>query len=317
MKNYVQFFLTWSGTKTTSQKDFLATAYNFQDLNSKAFFNNPEGLGNAREITINKNGDFSQVVANNVSFQDIKGEIIFSRREAAKKGNYGSYEAFNYFNSFCKRSRLSLMYVLPNVDNIDDVVCREVVLSSIEKSEIDYKTGHLRCNVVFTPLTPWVRGKVNISHSGKSTYAYTSSSGFCRMSFKTVGNMETPISIRLDGWADKVKEITYDLYYKKGFESSSTKTRVGSGKFVLNSDVATGRYMSDLKIAFINNRWVINDTILADFVPDTSYRESARPFLFLYANPNTEYIFEMQIKGSDDYHDKKIIIEWDDYYDCY
>lgn len=307
MKNYRMFFLTSEATDFSTPEKFLATSYNLTDIYKKGFLNNPSGLGDKREVAYNRIGDYSSVTSNISSQEEITGELIFSRWENRQNGNRGSYENYQYFVDWCKRKSLSLCYILPNTDKIEDVVCRRVVLSSIEKTEINNELNRLVCAVSFKPLSPYYKGKVNAAHAKPNVITKNcSTSGTAVFELKTTGNIESPLSIdfNIDG-TNRFKTLTYTLYFKKGYDDPTTRQKAGTGRIRHQNGAVY------FKCLFNDGRWEIPS--YNSYNVDLSYRESARPFLFLFLKPNVEYVLVIDSDGNGG----RCSVSWEDLYDNY
>lgn len=135
------------------------------DLNSPiAFFQNPDGLGAAKNIQSVQSGyDFIKT-KDEPAQKNITGEIAFKKATA--------YEKYQEFSDFCTAEPLVLCYM-----PISKWYYIDIELQSIGKSEIGMESRRLICPVSFLALGTWYDAQksyeIQLSDAEGKKYTYT------------------------------------------------------------------------------------------------------------------------------------------------
>lgn len=122
--------------------------YLMADPSQKHFFYNPTGLGFEKKYESTKQGNIETIDSVEFEMLDITGEIIFYGDTIEEK-----YKGYSDFIQFVKLKPLQLFY-LPAYGN-DEYYC-DVLLTKVEKKEIDPKTDTLRIPVTFHRTGQWI-----------------------------------------------------------------------------------------------------------------------------------------------------------------
>lgn len=118
----------------------LKNAYGeYWDLMQKdAFFYQPKGLGWGRAVKTERVGNSFIVVDDQTVTQTVSGIMVFT-----------GYQNYKDFLQFCIPGGLVLCYTPINTERY--LECSMI----IQKSEINYETGKLECEVEFNPTSEW------------------------------------------------------------------------------------------------------------------------------------------------------------------
>lgn len=130
------------------------------DMNREdAFFSKPKGLGISRKTTYEQLGVVFEAKKSLLSQKKPSGEMVFD-----------GYKQYEEFLNVVRHIPLTLIY-----QPINELFYMEVYSFSLEKGEIDYKDGLLKCKVTFEGVTPWYKStEISMSKDGDSgkTYSY-------------------------------------------------------------------------------------------------------------------------------------------------
>lgn len=147
----------------------------------------------------------------------IAGELVFKNEQS----NATAYDEYKKFFAFTTVPPLVLNYQTP--DLLEEYWYREVMLTVVEKSEVDVEYGTLMCPVQFTPMTMWLSSEeyTVVATSGTSDgksyilqrpYAYATNN-IENIKLFNKYNTSVPIIIEVKGDATDVNYLLYD--YKK------------------------------------------------------------------------------------------------------
>lgn len=129
--------------------------YDLTNIEESAFASDPQGLGAQATIEGERIGNSLRASSYKYEFVDKSFTLYFANTRDNSKA-YAEY--MNFFN-FVNRLPLYLYYQTPNMFN-ESYSC-EVLLNTIEKTEITRDEGTLICNVTFSPLTLWRQSEFN------------------------------------------------------------------------------------------------------------------------------------------------------------
>lgn len=185
-----------------------------ENIPLNAFFNNPKGLGSVSEISSVRVGN-SQVV-NGLSWQfiDISGDVILP----TDGKNATPYSRYRNFISFCSKQPLEMHYQTP--DNSGGSYSRQVILSSVEKAEIEPEGFTLVVPCIFSPLEFWKDSEASEilittevplgkSYPLKRQYAYAAG-GLDGTSLTSLSDTSIPIEVNIVGNATNPTWSIYD-----------------------------------------------------------------------------------------------------------
>ena len=111
----------------------------------KIFFHDPQGLGYETEMATRRIGSKIDILAKRKNYPNISGQIAFLGSEP--------YKQYAQFCSDISYGNNILVYQT----NAIDVYKREVIISTLDKTEILKEGGYLDVGVEFTPLAPWYK----------------------------------------------------------------------------------------------------------------------------------------------------------------
>lgn len=114
---------------------------------SKVFLYTPSGLGFTKSYEATSMGNVEVVTAELVNLSDVSGELLFNGSSNADK--YGEYD--NFIN-FIREKPLKLHYMPPNANISYNA---SVVITSLDKSEINSSDGLLHCPISMHMTTHW------------------------------------------------------------------------------------------------------------------------------------------------------------------
>lgn len=131
--------------------------YDFQKKGVLTFFNLPEGLGSEYTNQFFSYGDYKELISQNTNEPVISGEVIFKGAS-----NPETYDLYYEFAQYLEKGNLVFVQEQPSVKRNTTfytwngaVYGMKVAVNKLEKSEIDQKTGALRCKVEFLGYDYW------------------------------------------------------------------------------------------------------------------------------------------------------------------
>lgn len=291
---------------TTSQ-DFLDSG-RYYDLNSfekGCFFNTPSNLGTSYTFSGIDYGETFFMSGEQKEYQEISGELIFK-----KANNDLTYQEFQKFRDFCALQKLRFIYVLPGsswgygstASPDDKVYSCAVKLKSVEKSEIDYKTGALRIKVSFFQTSKWIKKIANTPdyawQFGKSynvSLRPTSNTGqyVATTTIKNESSTYAPVNITFHSYPYYFSDFKYIISHV------SANKVYGTGKFNFGSDIA-----QDLEINHIAQVEEVKVTGSTAIIPeqtmDLSFAQPGANWLFTYIAPFTTVKITVWINSKND-----------------
>ena len=125
----------------------LGNRYDFTDLNTTSFLNNPLGLGFQRTYTSLVVGNSELITSQQFRLTDIQGELMFYDGTTGDK-----YQQYQNFIQFAKFKPLELHYQTPN--NLKSYYC-DVLFVQADKTEVK-SNSILSVPVIFHRLTEWL-----------------------------------------------------------------------------------------------------------------------------------------------------------------
>lgn len=310
----VRGFYLSNSKSTVDSKKLDSTFYNLTDPDKGAFLSKPKGFGLENSINAIEYNNMQLVTSTKSSFQQLEGELIFRR-----KNNKEVYLAYQNFLNFCADDELRFIYCLPNAKfnstgGLDDdlTACVKVALSKIDKSEIDFKTGVLKCNVVFQVTSKWLKNRVTKSwkpwFNGKQLEMSIASAGSSLWSCSTYYKNNTSNSAKLNLEIDLSNTGLAFSSMNFVVKDVDSGTFYGSGGFVI-SDAAIVklgiRQIAQKEQVYID----YNDQIDGSWMRSVDYSKakSGIPFTFCSIPPNKNVKIYCEFKSSRDLSNQKVI----------
>jgi hypothetical protein len=172
-----------------------------------SFFSGPDGLGIKTKIKSFEIENTFFVEEIDVSPQTISGTLYFS-----------SYEHFDKFIKFVGNvhttTRMKLYYSPEGIsatNKLDPQWYKQVLISDLDKTEIDRKTGFLKCNIKFACLSRWKKDRsivLELSRYGDPLvypfiypYVYGGSNNLA-IEIDNEGNLPTSCLIKIEAETD-------------------------------------------------------------------------------------------------------------------
>lgn len=176
--------------------------YELSDPN-KNFFYEPQGLGFSKNLEYVSNTLIRKNITNELAFGQVSGTITFY-----------NYSEYRIFIDYIARSATLWLYYKPT--STSDTYYTQVLVSSIDKTELNRDTQTLLCSITFDLLGYWTKDEVVITGSGTGdpsgnqtypmTYALTygvsqGSSQFMSFVLSNNGHAPAPLAIKIRGQA--------------------------------------------------------------------------------------------------------------------
>lgn len=267
------------------------------------FLNNPAGLGFTATVTLTRLGNAQKLNSITDDLNNISGELLMRNND----DNALAYDAYTEFIKFASVLPLFLHYQTPAMSNYS--FYREIVLSSIEKSEVDYETNLLRCNIVFTPLTMWRNDSLTtvVASAKKNTgkkynlnrpYAYASA-GYENITLNNNSPSSVPLIIEIEG---ACSNPAFSLYDQNGDVYGICRINGEFDYVYINSDDLEEEIKLSKDGAWLNNAVNYQDFSIA--IPNKAY------LTFCYLRPGKS---GMKFTFADEF-DGKISVSWRDEY---
>lgn len=259
--------------KSTIQE---STWYSLNDISTTGFLNTPSGLGLEKEYSFVEYSGSYQTVGSIANKPNIEGELIF------KNG----YDQYSDFIRFLSVGGLQLVYKAPwKKDRLKDYyLVKSVELSSIEKTEIDYKTNCLHAKVVFIVKTPWLEsanGQPGMTTSYKFNRVDDMTSN-CYFYIENTGTAPMPLDFEIH------TPNTLSDDYRYNIAIAETNEIIGTGRF------HNGGGMADLKITHAYTKPTVTSSYNDPNGPmswqDFSYSKGSQ-WVFLTIPPMTKIKF--------------------------
>lgn len=184
-------------------------------LNSgKAFLYTPEGLGFTSSYEAMAIGNVEVITAEQINLSDVSGELLFNGHS-----NQEIYAEYTNFVDFIREKPLKLHYLPPNLSSSFSA---SVVITSLEKTEIDSDDGLLHCPISLHMTSHWVSDEyieIQIDSdqlTGKSyptDYPYSYGSfGLNNITLINKGTEDIGIEIEIIGGSNRIENPSYTLY---------------------------------------------------------------------------------------------------------
>lgn len=138
MDNFREFWLTNS----------LNEIFHLTDQKTKILFSSPSGLGFTKTYDYEKVGNSQIVIDEQLELPDVSGEIIFFNDSLGSM-----YNDYSKFIEFISHEPVTLHYRIPS--DLTDYYS-EVIITRLEKSEVNNQTNYLSCPITFHRLTEWL-----------------------------------------------------------------------------------------------------------------------------------------------------------------
>lgn len=211
--------------------------FELTDKNFKVFASNPAGLGFSKTVSLYRLGDENLVPYSMINLDQISFEILFYDESLADK-----YQKYNDFVNFISHKPIYLLYQKPNSFNW---YRRLIESMSLSKTEVSLD-GMLHCNYNMQTLTFWEDNDVNekvvksgsVSNDGKIytlTYPFKySSSSLSNIELMSIGFLDSPMQITIDGTTTDPQYILYDeegeIYGRGKFNGTFDKVYINSSE---------------------------------------------------------------------------------------
>ena len=117
-------------------------------LSQRAFFYSPEGLGFTKAYEAISFGTSEIVTQEQLNLSDVSGEILFKG-----ENNADTYNEYANFTNFIRETPVTLHYMPPN---LSESFGAQVVITNLEKTEINADDGLLHCPISMHMTTHWV-----------------------------------------------------------------------------------------------------------------------------------------------------------------
>lgn len=212
--------------------------FELTDKNFKVFASNPAGLGFSKTVSLYRLGDENLVPYSMINLDQISFEILFYDESLADK-----YQKYNDFVNFISHKPIYLLYQKPNSFNW---YRRLIESMSLSKTEVSLD-GMLHCNYNMQTLTFWEDNDVNekVVNSGSVsgndgkiyplTYPFKySSSSLSNIELMSIGFLDSPMQITIDGTTTDPQYILYDeegeIYGRGKFNGTFDKVYINSSE---------------------------------------------------------------------------------------
>ena len=177
-------------------------------IEKSSFFADPSGLGIKTKISSFEVENTSFIESIETQSQTISGDLYFA--------NYDHFRKFFFFlvNVNSKKT-LKLYYSTEGYSydyKFESEWYRQVLISEIQKTEIDYKTGFLKCPIKFNCLSRWKKDKkiiLELSRYGdplvypyQYPYFYGGSNNLA-VDIDNEGNLPTSCIIKIEGITER------------------------------------------------------------------------------------------------------------------
>lgn len=181
---------------------------------SKAFLYTPEGLGFTSSYEAMAIGNVEVITAELINLNDVSGELLFNGGNIRER-----YQEYTNFVDFIREKPLKLHYLPPNLSTSYSA---SVVITSLEKSEIDSDDGLLHCPISMHMSTHWTSDEyieivIDANQlNGKSypldyPYAY-GSFGLNNITLINKGTEDIGVEIEIIGGDNRIENPSYSLY---------------------------------------------------------------------------------------------------------
>lgn len=188
------------------------TEFPLANPSKKVFGNNPQGLGYTKTLNILRLGDDNFIPYQIFNLDPINFEILFYDDTLSDK-----YQKYNDFISFLSFKPLYLLYQKPNSFTW---YRRAIETMSLTKTEVSYQDRMMHCQMQVQTLGFWEDNDVNVIEtsqlleSGKVypiTYPFSyGSSSLSGIALKSIGMLESPLQITINGTVSNPQYILYD-----------------------------------------------------------------------------------------------------------
>lgn len=210
--------------------------FELTDKNFKVFASNPAGLGFSKTVSLYRLGDENLVPYSMINLDQISFEILFYDESLADK-----YQKYNDFVNFISHKPIYLLYQKPNSFNW---YRRLIESMSLSKTEVSLD-GMLHCSYNMQTLTFWEDNDVNekVVNSGSVsdgkiyplTYPFKySSSSLSNIELMSIGFLDSPMQITIDGTTTDPQYILYDekgeIYGRGKFNGTFDKVYINSSE---------------------------------------------------------------------------------------
>lgn len=279
--NARNFYLANETVTGTNKENY--PYYDCQKEGVITFFNLPEGLGAEYSYELIKYGTYSEVSAVSKNDTVITGELIFKG-----KSNAETYDLYYDFINYVTNTNLVFVQELPTLTRASSFVSwngavygMDVRLNKIEKSEIDSKTGALRCNVEFLGLNKWI-----------NNYTYPQEAFVTNSFSKSIsssGNTVLTLTNDTSGWQNINIQILSDVLFTDVRYTLSQKVGINT------NTLGRGRVTISTGVKQITIQNIGREQIITSPTPDQpiinyvnySYAIKDTSFLFLTIPPGT------------------------------
>lgn len=263
---------------------------NFND----AFLNDPQGLGFTNTVNVTRLGNSQRLNSIVDNLDNFGGELLFKN----SNNNVTSYDNYNRFTIFISKLPLYFYYKTPAM--VSESFYREVVVNSLDKTQVDYESNLMHCDISFTPLTMWKNDNLTIveAGAGKSLgkkykltrkYAY-SSVGYGNLKLFNNSPSNVSMIIEING---KCTNPRFSLYDSSGNIYGVCRL-IGTFDYVyINSD----EIAEEIKLR-LNDAWINNAVNYQDFtvgIPNQAY------LTFCYLRPGEsgmKFAFDNEFNGN-------------------
>lgn len=117
-------------------------------LSDRAFLYLPQGLGFTKAYEAISFGTSEVVTQEQLNLGDISGEILFRGKD-----NADTYNEYSNFMNFLRETPIVIHYMPPN---LAESFGAQVVITNLEKTEIDEGDGLLHCPISMHMTTHWI-----------------------------------------------------------------------------------------------------------------------------------------------------------------
>lgn len=212
--------------------NYLGQTYSLNS--SKAFLYLPSGLGFTTSYEATAMGNAEIVTAEQVNLSDVSGELLFNGRN-----NVEIYEEYSEFNQFIREKPITLHYFPPNEDNSFSA---NIVITSLEKTEISSDDDLLHCPITFHMTSHWMSDKITEivvdarQLSGKDyptdyPYAY-GTVGLNNIALINKGTEDIGLEIEIEG---AMENPYYAIYDSNGYMYGVGRWTVTCDYFYINT----------------------------------------------------------------------------------